>query len=203
MKCKQIPFTQEQIVRAVQRGGPELQSLIDHLVQALCQCQVFIKTVISYVRHNKGNEQDAEDILQEGLVQMVINLYENKYKGEASIENYAFGVCKFLWNNRRRKNSKVDYAEPTDWKFQLKTDNPDNRITEKNKAEEAIWSIIGQMNKTCKELLRLVYLGFSYQDLGEELNLAEQTVKNKVSGCRKKLRTYIKENPQLKIYFEL
>ena len=200
MKCEHLPISQTEIVKRVKEGGISLKNIMDPLISALCQCRVFTQTVVRYVLDNRGNLQDAEDILQEGLARLVVNLYENKYNGDASIENYAFGICKFLWNNRRRKNSRIDYYEsnthPTFRQIEAGID-----AKHKKEDEKMIWTIIASMNENCKRLLYLVYCGLSYREIGEEMEFAEQTVKNKVSGCRKKLRSYIQEQPHLKIYF--
>lgn len=200
MKCNDIGYTKAEIVNVEFEGGSALKKMVDTVVEELCKCSAFLKTVMSYVLNHQGNIQDAEDVIQEGLAQLVVNLYENKYQGQSSIENYAFGICKFKWNNRRRKVSRLQYMNDEKWTFlDRKADAAQNaRPTED---EEMIWKIIGQMNQTCKNLLKLVYKGLSYKQIGEELNFAEQTVKNKVSACRKKLHTYLESHPGLKIYF--
>ena len=203
MNCPNIRYTKTEILERVREGGANLKDLIDKLVEELSQCDSFLRAVVSYVLKNGGNAQDAEDILQEGLAQLVINLSENKYKGNSSIENYACGICKLMWNNRFRKESRFQYPDPTYWIHNDKeTANP--KIKEEfSKEQKMIWSIIGHMNKECKELFKLVYFEFSYKEIGIQLNIAEQTVKNKVSGCRKKLRAYLNQHPILKSYFTI
>ena len=189
MKCNDIRYTKTEIARIELEGGPALGKMVDAVIEELCKCRVFLKTVIGYVLNNGGNTQDAEDTIQEGLAQLVVNLYENKYQGESSVENYAFGICKFKWNNRRRKVSRLQYLSDEKWAtFDHKADADQNHHPTED--EKMIWLILEKMNQTCKNLLKLVYMGLSYKHIGEELNFAEQTVKNKISACRKKI-TYI------------
>lgn len=175
-----------------------MKPMIDSVVRDLCQCREFLATVIQHVRKNGGTNQDAEDMLQEGLAQLVANLYENKYKGEASIENYAFGICKFKWANALRKKSRHMQVVDSDRLIKLNPADPSVLPTED---QEWIWTILGQMNEGCKDLLKLVYQGFSRKEIGEQLNVAEQTVKNKISGCRRQFSELIKADPELNQYF--
>lgn len=200
MHCDQIPYTKEEITLRTRAGGSNLKELVDQVIENLSKCKVFLKTVVKYVLDNKGNVQDAEDVLQEGLAQVAVSLYENKYQADSSIENYAFGVCKFKWNNRRRKNSRLQYPESEQWLNKHQKTTP-GQVDQSLENEEMIWSIIGKMDEDCKKLLKLVYEGFNYKTIGERLSFAEQTVKNKISNCRRKLRKFLNDHPALKDYF--
>ena len=184
----------------MQEGGPGLRKMVDEIIGELCACSVFIKTVVGHIVRNSGNVQDAEDMIQEGLATLAVNLFENKYKGDASIENYAFGICKFKWNNARQKKSRTQTMDQEQWSQHERETEPSHDHNP-SEDENMIWTIVGKMSEECKEILKRVYLGLAYDDIGEDLGLARQTVKNKVSSCRKKLKSFLRSHPELKIYF--
>ncbi len=193
MKCKDIPSKAE-ILAKIRVGGSACEKMIDKLAEGLIKCLVFEKTVTNYVLKNRGNIQDAEDTRLEGLAQLVNNLYANKYGGKSSIENYAFGICKNIWNNRRRKNERIKLQNTEAWNSldQQTALTPESQIS-----EEQIWSIVEQINVECKELLMFVHKGYSYKEISQKSTLAVQTIKNKVASCRDKLRNLFKNNTQI------
>ncbi|MEM7373088.1 MAG: sigma-70 family RNA polymerase sigma factor [Bacteroidota bacterium] len=198
MKCPNISVSQQELLPTLQLGGAAMKPVIDTVVRDLCQCHEFLRTVIQHVRKNGGSNQDAEDLLQEGLAQLVANLYENKYRGESSLENYAFGICKFKWANVLRKKSRHMQLVDSDRLVKL---NPADPSIPPSEDEEWIWTILGQMNEGCKDLFKLVYQGFTRKEIGGQLNLAEQTVKNKISSCRQQFSRLVKADPELHQYF--
>ncbi len=118
------------------------------------------------------NKSDAEDIFQEALLVYSRKLSIPEFELTAEPYHYIKGVCRLIWYNQSRKNSKnrkVDYEddiiiEDDDW-FQ--------KEMKLQRIEQAI-SKIGQQ---CQQLLNMFYnLGKSMREIAQKLDLRNDKV---------------------------
>ena len=117
MKCP-IKYDTPQILAASEKGGLLLDEVCNHIIEVLCSCSAFVGTVFRHVRSRGGNQEDGEDLLQDGLTQLMMSLVDKKYKGNSSIENYAFGICKNLWMTESKNNNTEELGiTPVQAKF--------------------------------------------------------------------------------------
>ena len=142
MKCP-IKYDIPQILAASEKGGLLLDEVCNHIIEVLCSCSAFVGTVFRHVRSRGGNQEDGEDLLQDGLTQLMLSLVDKKYKGNSSIENYAFGICKNLWMNRSQKheNTRVVYLGEDTRKEEAAPENTEAAWLE-TEQNTILWNII-------------------------------------------------------------
>ena len=195
MKCP-IRYSKEEILKATQERGNQLNTVINGVLQDLCKCSAFISMVKSFVKQRGGNTEDAEDLIQESLSTLAINLVSRKYKGDSSIENYAFGICKFKYMNVMTKKG-IDTTTITDDDRERKgTDDIEgSMLTEE--ANGILWKIVAQVSGHCPKYLKLWAMGYTHREIGEKMDVTEKRARKNTSECRSRLRKLISERPEL------
>lgn len=197
MKCP-ITYNTAEILVASTQGGLVLEKVCNHIIEVLCSCPAFVGMVFRHVKSRGGNQEDGEDLLQDGLTQLLLSLVDRKFKGNSSIENYAFGICKNLWMNRSQKHetTKVVYLGDDARKEEVAPENTEAAWLE-TEQNSILWSIIKKMKGNCPKFLEFWALGFSHKEVAEKMDISERRSLNATSECRKKLRNWIAEHPQL------
>ena len=69
--------------------------------------------VINYVSRNQGDRSDGLDVFHDGIVVLDRNIRQDKFRGESEVQGYLYSICRFSWNNERRKRAKMQSGEPT------------------------------------------------------------------------------------------
>jgi len=187
-------FSTQDILSALKIGGHAKKTTIETVLEQLTKCKELERKVFSYVRQNKGNRHQAEDIFQEGLMRLWLKLLFNKFEGKSQIEYFLYGICKKLWFNelrkiKRRGESSLD-------------ENPrphhaaDNE-REQKELSEVLDMIIKMLPERCQKYLTLWAYDYTHQEIAEMLGVAERSSINSTSECKKKLRQLIEDNPDL------
>lgn len=195
MKCP-INYTKEEILSISAAGGPQLKQMINSILKSLCQCKVFDRTVKSFVKTRGGNDADAEDLIQEGLSQLALNLIDKKYKGQSSVENYAFGICKFKWLNQVSKKGIQTVGITEEDKEEVAPDDVEGSFIS-TEIKDLLWKVVQTMRGRCPDFLKLWALGYSHKEIGEQLSVTEKRARKNTSECRKRLRGMITEDAHL------
>jgi len=195
MKCP-IRFTKEEILASTQAKGNQLNTVVNGVLQDLCKCSAFINMVKSFVRQRGGNTEDAEDLIQESLSTLAINLVSRKYKGDSSIENYAFGICKFKYMNVMTKKGIDTTAITEDDQERKGTDDIEGSLLTEE-ASGLLWKVVGQVSGHCPKYLKLWAMGYTHREIGEKMDVTEKRARKNTSECRSRLRKLISERPEL------
>ena len=126
-----------------------------------------------------------EDIVQEVRLKVYINLKENKFRKVSQLRTYVCRIAKYTCIDYLRKtytHSESD-LESEDIKDE---DNALDRMIHVEK-EKLINIILNEIAEMCREILEMVFREkFSYNEISIIMNVAEGTVKSRVSRCIKK-----------------
>ena len=126
-----------------------------------------------------------EDIVQEVRLKVFVNLKENKFRKASQLKTYVYRIAKYTCIDYLRKtytHSESD-LETEDIKDE---DNALNRMIHVEK-EKIINLILNEIAEMCREVLEMVFREkLSYNEISIIMNIAEGTVKSRVSRCIKK-----------------
>lgn len=64
----------------------------------------YFPTIASYIKHNSGSDQDAEDIFQEAIIVLLNKVRQPEFVLSSSLKTYLFSISKNLWLKRLRDN---------------------------------------------------------------------------------------------------
>jgi len=180
-------------------------SLIDQLAQGddqiikLLYEKVFPKVII-YVGKNNGRYEDAEDIFQKALYQIIVRIKVKGIQIQSTFEGYVFTVCKNLWLqelNTKQKRVRNDHI------FEL--------IAEEDKTivsivEQERWELFEEKLKlltdNCRTLLKDFFDKVPYKAIVKKFNYScENVAFQRVFKCKKRLGDLIKADSRYKDLF--
>lgn len=140
--------------------------------------------VYRFIVKNIRNTQDAEDIVQSAFEKLWIN---RERVTPLKAKSYLYTIAYHQMIDVIRKENK----KPTTNEFMEV-----NQVTHQTSSElkQNLLSAINQLNPTQKSLVLLKdYEGYSYQEIGEIMNLSESQVKVYLHRARLFLKTQLLE----------
>lgn len=142
----------------------------------------YADNVFRFIVKNIKQEEDARDIVQTAFEK----LWRNRDSVEpGKIKSYLFTIAYNQMIDHIRKNKRVSLKE--DFKA-------DERVEEKpvNNLKKVLMEALNRLNETQKSLVMLKdYEGYSYEEIGEIMNLTESQVKVYLHRARQTLRAYL------------
>ncbi len=154
----------------------------------------YLRLVISFVKKNRGSEQDGKDVFQEGILATIKNIEDNLVKPGTNFRSYLFNVCRYIWLNTLRSR-KIRASK----QFNLQKTQELEVETMLN-IDETLELVIYQRNfdkldEKCRQILQLSFDGISLRDIAKRLKFkSEGYVKKRKHYCKEKLIKLIKED---------
>lgn len=194
MRCPEH-YSPQEIAAIAKKGGIPLQKMIKQVLKDLYNCTDFMQSMRYFVKNRGGSDEDAEDLIQEGLTQLGMNLLQNKYQGQSAITSYAYGICKFKWFNKMRLKAVDTTAITEDTKEHAGTQDVEKwMISEETK--KILWTMVQAQTGHCPKYLKMWALGYSGKEMAATMNVTEKRVRKNTSDCRKRLRNWLVKHPQ-------
>lgn len=163
------------------------QSVIDEIYKNNFQ------PVLSFVRKNKGSYQDAEEVFQDALFQLIVRLKIRKFEITSTFEGYLFTVCKNLW--RKELNKRKNRVRNTDVKELVIEENKHSSFILEQERWELFEEKMNQLSDNCIKLLKDYFNKVSYDVIVEKFNYSSENVAfQRVFKCKKRLAELIKRD---------
>ncbi len=146
--------------------------------------------VKKFILQNKGNIEDAEDIFQKSLIQIIIRYKKEKFAISGSFDAYLFVVCKNLWrrelNSHKKRVTNVEKVEVRD-----EYEDSSYALIEQ-KRHELFTEKFAQITGNCKKILTLFFAKTSYEEIVANTEYtSELVVRQRVFKCKKRLTELI------------
>ncbi len=186
-------FPDEEIVanlRSGQRMDDMIKSLYRSHFEGLC----------SYITHNSGSRQDAEDVFQEVVVNFIDLVQKGKFRGESSIKTFLFSMNRHTWLNELKRRGRALAREEKYEKAQDKLEPDTGQLIAGREEKAVIAALVASLGETCRKILLLFYYeNLSIKEILETTDYEnEQVVRNKKYKCLKQLEQKLNEKPHLK-----
>ncbi len=150
--------------------------------------------VASYVIKHGGQQTDVLDVFHDGIVVLDRNIRTGKFRSESSIEGYLYSICRFLWNNQKRKLNKI-VQEPTHDKIEIITPEISLFATEK---KSTLRKALELLDDSCRLIIKLWKLSYSMEEIAGQLSLSSARMAKKYRyRCMKKLMIALKSRPDI------
>lgn len=159
----------------------------------------------SYLINNKGNSDDAADIIQETMVAFVEIVQQEKFRGESSVKSFLYAITRNLWLAELRKRNSAGNRNRI---FEKAKDDTEQSMVFhliKQEHHKTIQQLFEKLGDKCKQLLLLVYYeDLSMNDIIKQMPdyQNEQVLRNKKYKCMKQLEQMINGDAQLKTDFK-
>jgi len=187
-------YLDEEIIKAVKAGGSSREKVTAYLYRQ------HIDEIITFIKARKGSEEEAKDVFQDALIQLLIAIEKDQFKGQSTLSTYLFAMSKNLWYRRfRRLGVEKNYLNTlTDAERRVVEVTPETRMLSKNQ-EQIIEELLDNLAEKCKEVLTLWSMKYSMKEIAKRLGYKnEQVVRNRKNLCMKALKQLVNEHPNLK-----
>ncbi len=144
-----------------------------------------------------GRPEDAQDIYQDALIILHKKIMEGDFKLTAKLSTYLYSICRYLWKDQLKKNSKLQSVE-----FNEEIDAVDlnglEEIIEKENKIKVAEKIVSELGERCRELLLLFYSGtMKLKDIALKMGYnSENTAKNQKYKCLEAAKKKLEEVQQ-------
>lgn len=159
----------------------------------------FFSQISRHIFSHGGNQADAEDIFQEGIIVVYKKLQNKEFSLTSSFGSFLYGICKYLWMNQLRKKKRGEL--PLDTDKDIKDDDELDEIIFKREQYRLFQSKLLQLGEDCQRLLRLFFEGVSMREIAKIMGYkSENYAKKKKFTCKSTLINKIEADP---VYREL
>ena len=152
---------------------------------------ILYKKVLGYILNNKGQEEEAKDIFQDGLLAFFKLIKRNKITTETKVEAYVFSICRNLWLKKLKKKKKESDQPIENFDLAIEDVLSDQIFSvDKSNLLERVLKEIGSGCQTI--LFAFYYERQSMQEIMQSMNLSSiQVAKNKKFKCLQRLKKIV------------
>lgn len=185
-------FTDTELVTAI-RSRTDVNRALLYLYKR------YFRMLERYVLINKGNELDAEDLVQEVMVSLVDLVQRGNYRAEASVKSLLFTLARNHWITMLRKRDSDGKRDET---FETERDLIVADVSEyvlDAEAQLTLSNLFDRLGEGCRKILQLFYYqNLSMKEILEQTSYASEPVlRNKKHKCLKDLTDYVHSSPGL------
>jgi len=138
-----------------------------------------------------GNEARAEELLSDVFYD--IWRQADRFEGRSSVSTWALSIARFKALSATRRRSEASLEPEVEAELMDPSDTPDVAVQKANKAE-VLRSCLSRLSSDHRQIVDLVYYHErSVQEVGEILQIPENTVKTRLFYARKRLSEILKE----------
>ena len=160
----------------------------------------FVPKVKNYIRTNSGDDDQAQDVIQEVL----ITIYDQaKTKGlqlTCPFDAYFFLLCKRRWLNEIKKSSNKEVTLQDE---NVSIDEPVQEMAFQTEAFDEKQSLFDEMfqklGEKCQEVLKLSFVTKTMEEVASKLNVTYAYVRKKKSLCTGQLTELIQQSNRYKL----
>lgn len=151
------------------------------------------KMISSYVKSNGGDENDAEEVLQESIIVLWQKVCSGKFQLTSRLSSFLMGVAKNKWMAELRQQKKFSGIEITENIVNQESNSIEKMVQEERKA--LIQKALDELNPLCRQILMLFYFEErNLNDITQILKFANTNVtKSKKYQCKKVLEEILRK----------
>jgi RNA polymerase sigma factor (sigma-70 family) len=158
------------------------------------QCYTDIRKLILT---NGGNEHDAEDVFQEGMVKVYQKIIEQGLNLSCKFGTYLYSVCRFLWLQELEKKHSSQYQSHIP--EEIIDDETANTKIRENTELKLYEQHFKELSQECQKVLNMYFQKASMEEICIVMGYQNvQIAKDKKYRCKKSLMNKIFNNPVYK-----
>ena len=156
----------------------------------------FVPKVINYVKKNSGDEEYAQDVVQDTIITIYNQATQKNLQLTCPFDAYFFLLCKRKWLNTLKKinnkevtiNEEVLSKDDDAAQFVFETSIFENK-------QNLFNQMFDQLGKACKDLLNATFKIKSMEEVAASLNVSYAYARKKKSLCIGQLTKMVQESP--------
>ena len=159
----------------------------------------FVPKVVYYIKTNSGDEDQAQDIIQEVLITIYNQAKTKDLKLSCPFDAYFFLLCKRRWLNEIKKatTKEVTISDDNVYKDESTVEmvNQTEIFEEKQSLFDEMFQKLGEK---CQEVLKLSFVTKTMEEVAQKLNVTSRYVRKKKSLCTGQLTEMIQQSSKYK-----
>jgi RNA polymerase sigma factor (sigma-70 family) len=151
----------------------------------------------SMVNNFRNLNLDAKDVFQEGLTRAMMNVRDERFKGDSAFSTYLYGICRNICLKEYQKNKDV-YVQ-----------GMVNVQTEESGDDFELLQIIlkekSKLDEKCRKIIDLRFgtgdrdTGYRFEDIADMLGIKPDNARQRYGRCFAKLLEMLQENREFKL----
>ena len=159
----------------------------------------YYPSVQYFVQHNKGREEDAEDIFQDAMVVILEKIKKGDLDLKCSLKTFIYAVSRNIWLKRltyKRRRKLMHFSNTDDF---LLEDAPSSGELDEDEKKFLFQRNILKMNDVCRKVIEFFAQQRTYQFISDHFKLGGvQAARKKKYRCMQTLIKLIKNDPEYK-----
>jgi len=159
----------------------------------------FVPKVKNYIRINSGDDDQAQDVIQEVLITIYNQAKTSGLQLTCPFDAYFFLLCKRRWLNELKKSSNKEVTLQDE---NVSIDESVQEMTFQTEAFDDKQSLFDEMfqklGDKCQEVLKLSFVIKTMEEVAEKLNVTYGYVRKKKSLCTGQLTEMIQQSNRYK-----
>jgi RNA polymerase sigma factor (sigma-70 family) len=159
----------------------------------------FIPKVKNYIRTNSGDDDQAQDVIQEVLITIYNQAKTNGLELTCPFDAYFFLLCKRRWLNEIKKTTNKGVTTLDE---NVSIDESVQEMASQTEVFDEKQSLFDEMfqklGEKCQEVLKLSFVTKTMEEVAEKLNVTYGYVRKKKSLCTGQLTEMIQQSPRFR-----
>jgi RNA polymerase sigma factor (sigma-70 family) len=159
----------------------------------------FVPKVVSYIKNNSGDEDQAQDVVQEIMILLFNQAKAGTLQLTCPFDAYFFLLCKRKWlNELKKKSSKGVTIDLENTSINESAQELADQAELFEAKQQLFDSMFLKLGEKCQELLRLCFTIKSMEEVAEKLNVTYGYARKKKTLCTGQLAQWIQEAKNFK-----
>jgi len=158
----------------------------------------FFPVIRSIVERNSGNHQDAEDILQDGLMVLIKRIQNPTFTLSCRLKTYFYAICKNIWLQRLDRKYRLLYQADFEVHENSEAYSNDEMMPDEEDLEKIrlYQQHFFTLPEECQTLLKLFFRKVPLKEIAVILRLKDENyAKTRKYMCKNMLRKKILNDP--------
>jgi RNA polymerase sigma factor (sigma-70 family) len=115
----------------------------------------YFPSIATYIAHNFGSTEDAEDIFQEAIIVLLQKVRQTDFVLTASLKTYLFAIARNLWLKRLRDNKLITVDNFDNYQGQSETIAFELKVEPTKEEKVASW--MTKITENCQRILKAIF----------------------------------------------
>ena len=158
----------------------------------------FYSNINFFIKSNYGNEEDANDIFQEGIIVIFRKLKEKDLSLDCSFNTYLYSICRILWVKElgKRQLEKQNIKDNHEYKEEI-YDDLFEQLIQKNEQYKLFQEHFARLGNDCQKILQMYFQKIPLQTIADMMGFkSDKYAKKRKFRCKEYLIKSIKQDLQ-------
>ena len=157
----------------------------------------------SIVEKNSGTLEDAQDVLQDGLIVLFKKTKLGPLNLNCSLKTFFYSICKNIWKQQLDKKWRLLYQDDFVRESIEDYEAIPIEINEENEEKNRLYHVYFlSLPPDCQKILQLFLLKISLKEIAKFMGFKDENyAKTRKYLCKNMLRKKIMQDPRYKIFF--